>query len=313
MNAGGKPLFQGKGRLFPDSFQRANAGAPSGIVCLREAMRNMRLLVIGGDVRNLYLARLALSRGHDAALIGHGENDIAPVGEYDAAALPYPAAEKEGGAPCAHGNLPMEAAMARAAGGARVYAAKAGPALEAILRQKGCVRIDPSRDEAFVQENAAITAECALWAMAARTRACLCGAECLVLGYGRIGRALALRLRALGARVTVLARSAAALAAAKGDGMDFSPLGGEIPAKRHRLVFNTIPAPAVGEALLSRLAPDAYAMELASAPYGIDLEAARRLHVTAWRESGLPGRAAPESAAAAMLSLIERTQRTDGA
>ena len=112
MNAEGKPFFQGKGRLFPDSFQRANAGAPSGIVCLREAMRNMRLLVIGGDVRNLYLARLALSRGHDAALIGHGENDIAPVGEYDAAALPYPVAEKDGRAPCAGEAIPMDAAMA---------------------------------------------------------------------------------------------------------------------------------------------------------------------------------------------------------
>ena len=51
----------------------------------REAMRNMRLIIIGGDVRNLCLAELARAHGHDVALIGHGESDLPPGGEYDAA------------------------------------------------------------------------------------------------------------------------------------------------------------------------------------------------------------------------------------
>ena len=106
------------------------------------------------------------------ALIGHGESDLPPGGAYDAAALPYPVAEKDGRAPCAGEAIPMDAAMAHAARGARVFAAKPGPALEAILTQKGCIRIDPSRDEAFTMENAAITAECALCAMTARARDC---------------------------------------------------------------------------------------------------------------------------------------------
>ena len=273
-------------------------------------MRNMRLIIIGGDVRNLCLAELARAHGHDVALIGHGESDLPPGGEYDAAALPYPVAEKDGRAPCAGEAIPMDAAMAHAARGARVFAAKPGPALEAILTQKGCIRIDPSRDEAFTMENAAITAECALCAMTARARECLFGAPCAVVGYGRIGRALALRLRGVGAKVTVLARSAAARATARADGMDAEPIAGE-HAGQWRFVFNTVPADVAGEALLSRCAPGAFAMELASAPYGIDFEAAKRLDVTAWIEGGLPGRMAPKSAAAAMLSLIERTM--DGA
>ena len=211
----------------------------------------MRLIIIGGDVRNLCLAELARAHGHDVALIGHGESDLPPGGEYDAAALPYPVAEKDGRAPCAGEAIPMDAAMAYAAQGARVFAAKPGPALEAILTQKGCIRIDPSRDEAFTMENAAITAECALCAMTARARECLFGAPCAVVGYGRIGRALALRLRGVGAKVTVLARSAAARATARADGMDAEPIAGE-HAGQWRFVFNTVPAGVAGEALLSR-------------------------------------------------------------
>ena len=270
----------------------------------------MRLIIIGGDVRNLCLAELARAHGHDVALIGHGENDLPPGGEYDAVALPYPVAEKDGCAPCAGEAIPMDAAMAHAARGARVFAAKPGPALEAILTQKGCIRIDPSADEAFTMENAAITAECALCAMTARAKECLFGAACAVVGYGRIGRALARRLHGIGAKVTVLARSPAARATARADGMDAEPIAGE-HAGRWRFVFNTVPASVAGEALLASLQPGAYAMELASAPYGIDFEAAKRLGVTAWLEGGLPGRMAPKSAAAAMLSLIERTM--DGA
>ena len=67
-------------------------------------------------------------------------------------------------------------------------------------------------------------------------------------------RALALRLRGVGAKVTVLARSAAARATARADGMDAEPIAGE-HAGQWRFVFNTVPAGVAGEALLSRCAP----------------------------------------------------------
>ena len=47
-------------------------------------------------------------------------------------------------------------------------------------------------------------------------------------------------------------------------------------------------------------------IDLTNAPYGVDLDAARRMGVRAWREPGLPGRYCPQSAAEAILRAIER-------
>lgn len=65
--------------------------------------------------------------------------------------------------------------------GARVYAAGACPALALAVREKGCVRIDPLADEAFVQANAAITAECAIGLAISQSESCLYDGACLVL------------------------------------------------------------------------------------------------------------------------------------
>ncbi|HIT69551.1 MAG TPA: dipicolinic acid synthetase [Candidatus Aphodomonas merdavium] len=271
----------------------------------------MRLIIIGGDERNRKLTALALARGHEVALIGHGGDDLPPRGLYQAAVFPLPIAERDGCAPAPNAQrpLPIEEAMAYCADGARVYAAGACPALALAVREKGCVRIDPLADEAFVQANAAITAECAIGLAISQSESCLYDGACLVLGYGRIGRALALRLRGLCARVTVAARRACSRAQAQSDGMDAAALEGPF-LPHYSFLFNTIPAPVADSALKSALLPGALAMDLASAPYGVDLEATGRLGVRAVRASGLPGRCAPESAARAMLALMEQT---DGA
>lgn len=131
------------------------------------------------------------------------------------------------------------------------------------------------------------------------------GARALVIGYGRLGRALAPRLGALGAKVTVAARRYEALAWAESFGFDTCPVGelGDCLCA-FDLVVNTVPAPVLGAAELRELKKESLVIDLASLPGGVDLGAAEALGVKAVRALSLPGKVAPATAAAALRTAI---------
>lgn len=266
----------------------------------------MQLLIIGGDARNKHLAALARARGMRVQLVGHDETPLTEATPSDTVVLPFPSAEVEGHAPAPFSRepLPMEAVCALLAPYATIYATNPGPVLSEYIQKNHCTRIDFTKNEAFTLRNAVPSAEGAIHAMMARASACLDGQDCLIVGYGRIGRALVPRLRGLGMRVTVAARSEAARAMAEGDGARAISLAA-MAKGAYRFLLNTVPAPVVTREVLRGLPKNALAVDLASPPYGIDLDAADAEGIRAWRESGLPGRYAPETAAAAMLKAIE--------
>ena len=86
--------------------------------------------------------------------------------------------------------------------------------------------------------------------------------------------------------------------------MDTGIIGAALPG--HQLVFNTAPALVLDEAALCRADREAMFIDLASPPYGIDLSAAWKLGLRAWREPALPGRYCPSSAALALMNAIGR-------
>ena len=132
----------------------------------------------------------------------------------------------------------------------------------------------------------------------------------LVLGYGRVGRAVARRLGLLGGHVTVAARSAEQRANARCAGHHAEPLSALatlLPA--YDTVINTIPAPILTRAMLQKLPPEALVLDLASRPGGTDFAAAAELGIRAEHALALPGKCAPRTAgtliAQTVLAMIE--------
>ena len=129
----------------------------------------------------------------------------------------------------------------------------------------------------------------------------LLGQECLVLGFGRIGKLLSCRLHGLGARVTATARRPEDLAWIRAYGyaaLETGKLDGRLSA--FGAVFNTIPSPVLGGPLLAQLPPDCLLMDLASVR---GIEAAEDGPEVLWARS-LPGRLSPRSAAAAVRDAV---------
>ena len=145
--------------------------------------------------------------------------------------------------------------------------------------------------------NAPPTAEGALQIALEELPITLHDARVLVIGFGRLGKALAPRLRALGAHVWVSARRYEQRAAAQGMGLGSEGVD-RLPdwLCSYDLVFNTVPAPVLGVEELAALKEGALVIDLASRPGGVDLDAAATLGVRVIWALSLPGKVAPVTA-----------------
>lgn len=160
------------------------------------------------------------------------------------------------------------------------------------------------RDEIAIP-NAIPTAEGAIQLAMENTPFTIDGSLCLVLGYGRVAKALATRLLSLGARTVVAARNLEQLREAERSGCDpleLSLLGEKI--KEADLVFNSIPALVLTAEILGRTRPETLIIDLASSPGGTDFTAAAKEGIKALLALGLPGKVAPKTAGKILASNL---------
>lgn len=153
--------------------------------------------------------------------------------------------------------------------------------------------------------NAIPTAEGAVQIALEELPVTLHGARALVLGYGRVGKLTAHRLAALGARVTVAARSYEALAWAEAYGhtaQQLTDLAGYLCG--YDLVVNTVPRRVLTRELLEELKEGCLGIDLASKPGGVDCRGAAELGVRCVWALSLPGKVAPVTAASALRDTI---------
>lgn len=266
--------------------------------------------VIGGDRRQAELARLIAQDG--TPVLTYGLERWKPIGAAalaqavmaDVVVLPLPLCKGEGVLNCEEDPVPTLELFRQLRPGQRILAGKVKPQQHQEASLCGLTLEDYFLREELTVANAAATAEAVIQVAMENLDRTLLGVDCLVLGFGRIGKLLSYRLHGLGARVTASARKPKDLAWIRAYGwkaVETRRLDGELGS--FGLVFNTVPSRVLDEGLLAQLPGECLCIDLASRP-GIDAAAAERLGLRHIWAKSLPGRLVPCTAAAVIQNAI---------
>ena len=239
--------------------------------------------VVGGDARQAAAARALARAGYSV-----GGPEMIAVADYILLPLPLDAA-----------RTPLAELLRAARPGTLALGGMLSVEAKAIAAEAGVELVDYFAREELTIRNAIPTAEgCIGILMKERS-------SILLTGFGPVGQALGVRLAALGAQVTAAARRPAQRALAESLGLRSVPIDrlGQI-APAFDTVVNTVPAPVLSEAVLARLRPQSFIVDLASRPGGTDFDAARRLGHRAIHALSLPAACAPETAGEAVARTV---------
>lgn len=245
--------------------------------------------VIGADARQAAAGRALARAGY--AVGGAEQTALA-----DYLLLPLPLDARRAG---------LAALLRAAKPGALALGGMLSEEARGIAREAGVELVDYFAREELAIRNAVPTAEGCIEILLHERRRTLFGSAVLVLGFGHVGQALSVRLCALGAAVTVAARSPAQRAKAESLGLrsvDLARLEQAAPA--FDTVVNTVPARVLTEGVLLRLRPQSLIVDLASQPGGTDFAAAQRIGHRAIHALSLPAACAPESAGEAVAQTV---------
>ncbi len=172
---------------------------------------------------------------------------------------------------------------------------------------------DYYESEDFQIKNAVPTAEGAIAIAIREMDITLSGSEVCVVGYGRIGRTLALRLIALGCRVACIARSKRDLAWAECDGCMTIKLSEyrESPSS-FDAIFNTVPHMIFDDKVIKSLPYGQLFIDLASLNGGIDSDAAGEHGIRVIKALSLPGKCSPFTAGKIIFDSVMDSLSEEG-
>jgi dipicolinate synthase subunit A len=278
----------------------------------------MKFAVVGGDMRSARLAELLAADGHvccayaldkmmPCGTVKHCGELFEAVADADCVVLPLPVSLREGvlNAPLSETSHLLSGVFAALPKDAVICGGRLDDKTALCACRAGIEIVDYYEREELAVRNAVATAEGAIQLLMEELPVTIDGTACLVIGFGRIGKLLAAKLHALGARVTVSARKPGDFAWIRALGYETAhtdALEGRLG--EFEAVINTVPFRVLEEGRLRELREDCLCLDLASKPGGMDFHAASRLRVKAIWALGLPGEVAPITSGIAIRDTI---------
>ena len=170
--------------------------------------------------------------------------------------------------------------------------------------------LDIMKNEEFAVLNAIPTAEETIRIIIDNTKKVLHNTNCLIMGYGRIGKVLAKKLNALSVKVECLVSDNIEKIWCRVEGynyIEFENIKNKSDLlKKYDIIINTIPKIILTDEL-KEIRKDTLIIDLASKPYGIDRSIVKQENLNFIEALGLPGKSAPITVAENMYEVIKNT------
>ncbi len=256
-----------------------------------------KITIIGGDNRLKILKEKLEKNGYLIDTLGLFDGDSADLGSSQVIVLPVPTT-KDGTtvfAPLTKRNIPLK------------FIDESTSREQLILccnynfANKNSV--DYGSFDSYALLNAIPTAEGAIKIAIENTDYTLWQANVLVIGYGRVGKILSNRLKALGANVTVSARKPSDFGLAEAVGLDrINTEQLNMLHLNYDIIFNTVDIRVIDNNTLKNCKNTLF-IDLSSLG-GFDLKEAERLGIKAIKAPGLPGIIAPKTAAEILSNTV---------
>lgn len=203
--------------------------------------------------------------------------------------------------------------------GCTIFGSNIGRELADIFAERRIIYYDYNEITDFQIKNALLSAEGAIHLAKSYYERSIYGSKIAVIGYGRIGKILSFLLRAQSSSVCIFARSANDISWSSVLGFEVVRLDESILTdhfanlkKEYDIIFNTVPHNVISENVIKHISTETLVIDLASSPYGIDLDLCKKYALNYHIESGIPGRYAPASAGALIGETILNIIKTKG-
>lgn len=260
----------------------------------------MKFCIIGGDLRNFFLAQLLSKEKNEVKIYGF-ENleNFKEIEEYDKMIpdsdiiilpIPFTRDKITLNMPFSDRNIEIKDLIEKIEN-KTIFAGNIDNDIVEKMKSKNNNVIDIMKKEEFAVLNAIPTAEATIEIIFKYTKKILQGSNIVILGFGRIGKVLAHKLKALSTNVTCVITNEVEKAWAMVYGYETIAIenmkNNGSSLKQYDVIINTIPKIILKEEL-KEIRKETLIIDLASKPYGIDRNIVERENLNFIEALGLP-------------------------
>lgn len=283
-------------------------------------LANVPITMLGGDLRELELAKTLLEHKVDLRLVGFPATSLVSDAKHFSDAVEAVRGAKFVLGPMSNTDLdgrifnrldnldPIDLieVIKYLPKGTHLLIGVAKPVIVETAKQHQIKVIETAEIDEIAILNSIPTAEGGIQLAMEQLPITIHGSNCLVVGFGRCGMTLARSLAALGAKVAVASRNLSDLARVVEMGLQPIPLPEMFSQVEFDVIFNTVPALVLTKQYLKKLRRSVLIIDIAASPGGVDYNVANDLGIKAILALSLPGKVAPLTAGKILSDCIPR-------